>query len=197
MLALSHAKKRRGVSLVETSIVLAIVGVVLGAIWVAAASVREEQRDNDAVTQLQMVVHNITVLKQTQGVSFSGAFPLNITSSMISAGAIPRTFVNATATTTADTPWRPGLFVIFQIAAKKFRVSFYSPSFRGCVLLLLNATACTVGDAECPTAIVTSSGAYSLLPDASIGWKNMTPTAANTACNANSSNPSVEFDYVF
>jgi prepilin-type N-terminal cleavage/methylation domain-containing protein len=203
----SCAKSRRGLTLAEMAIAMAITGIVLGAIWGAMGSVHEEQNDNEAVIQLKTVAHNITVLKQTQQSVFTTPFPANITSAMINAGAIPSFYVNTDTPTTANTPWRSSEFVVKKLAAKSFRISYYFPTMRGCLMLLLNGTACTSGDIECPTAVYTNNAAFSLFPgtaanwssySAGFGWSNMTVDQATTACSLNTdASSSVEFDYTF
>lgn len=201
--------KRRGFSLVEMSIVLAIMGGVIATIWVVSSNVREEERENEAFTELQTIAHNITVLKQTQGPTayFTAPFGGNITDIMINAGAIPRTYVNPTNPARAVTPWTQGDLFIFPKLATSFRITFTSTSYRGCLALLLQGTACTAGDPECPTEIHTNGAIYTLMSNGGgnwlaynpiLGWKNMTPTQAEAACNANTpADSTVEFDYVF
>lgn len=46
----SEQSKRRGFSLVESAIVLGVVGLVLGGIWWAASAMRERQKINDLVS---------------------------------------------------------------------------------------------------------------------------------------------------
>ena len=45
--AMTARKKRRGFSLIEAAIVLGVVGLVIGGIWYAAASVQQSQRINE------------------------------------------------------------------------------------------------------------------------------------------------------
>lgn len=207
MLKKKGKKIRRGFSLVEMTIVLAIAGTVLATIWAVASSAREEQRINDAVIQLQTVANNIIVLKQTQQSTFPAPYtqPNNIlTGAMITAGAIPRSYANATNPARADAPWGPTNFWIYSVTAKRFRVSFYAIPYRACVSLLLQGTACQAGETGCPAQIYVHSAtnpADTLWPGAQ-GWKNMNPTTATNLCGLNAypgnyNTNSVEFDYAF
>jgi hypothetical protein len=51
--------KRRGFNLIDAAIVLALVGLVVGGIWVAAAHFSEEYKVNKTVQDLELIVKKI------------------------------------------------------------------------------------------------------------------------------------------
>ena len=57
-----QARMKRGFTLTEAAIVLGIVGLILGAIWVAASSVYSNMRVTTASKQLMTVVQNVRSL---------------------------------------------------------------------------------------------------------------------------------------
>ena len=205
MLHLSGKMKRGGYSLVETILVLGIAGLVLGAIWVASGGIGDKQKANDAFDQMQTVANNIITLKQAQRTTFP-AGDTDITPDMITAGAIPRSYLNPLVNTQVNSPWmQSGFFVTGK--NNTFRIIFVSPPFGVCVALLLRGVSCKAGDNGCPTAVSThtnvdllspGSGANWLSYTAALGWRNMTLAQANDACSANTPPPSaVTFNYAF
>lgn len=52
-------RNRKGFSLVEAAIVLGVVGLVIGGIWVAAATIRENRKIDDAVSGVHVISENI------------------------------------------------------------------------------------------------------------------------------------------
>lgn len=201
--------KRGGFTLTELIIVLAIIGLVTSTIWAVGGNTRHQQQISDAIEQLQTVALNVLTLKMAQGKNFTGTFPADITSNMIAAQAIPRAYVSIVNPAMADTPWMRQNFLVTQIAAKKFRISFNFPTLPICMGLVLAGTACEAGEKECPEAVLTrdASATYTWSPTssvnwssytASLGWKNMTVNQASTACSANTAaTSSIAFDYVF
>lgn len=85
--------QKRGFSLIEAAFVLAVVGAVIGAIWVSAAKFYEDYKVNKTVEDLALIVRNIQGLisnmdSETLG---NGNIP---TSSLISAGVFPEDWIN-------------------------------------------------------------------------------------------------------
>lgn len=59
---LASLKDARGITLVESAIVLAIVAFVVAAVWIVAAAVNENARQNKAAQQLQQIAQNVRQL---------------------------------------------------------------------------------------------------------------------------------------
>jgi type II secretory pathway pseudopilin PulG len=87
-----HQKPRRGFNLVESAIVLGVVGVVLGALWATASSFNESYKVNKTVEGISSIVRNIQNLIGYESSARIGSMQLNQT--LISAGAIPKDWVN-------------------------------------------------------------------------------------------------------
>src|SRR5271170_6840773 len=62
-----HEKEERGFTLTEIAIVLGIIGLILGAIWVAAAAVYTNMRTSKTTTELLDIVQNMRAMYATSG----------------------------------------------------------------------------------------------------------------------------------
>lgn len=94
----AEATRRRGFTLTEAAIVLGIVGLILGAIWVAAAAVYNNLRVQKANTAILTVAQTIRSMHATQtAVQAAGA------SDWIAAGIWPADWITTTTTTTTPT----------------------------------------------------------------------------------------------
>lgn len=223
----SGRKSRSGFTLMETAIVLGVAMVVISAIWWAASNAREATHSDAAYDEMSTIVQNVN--QMMMGQSFQ-----NITTQtnlMTAAGAIgpqvvPSSYVDAATPTTIDTPWSAKNFYLWALKdttpnSKKFRVSFYNVTLRGCMSLLQKATACQPGQVGCPTQVgtggmltpVAPSTANSCKPGftcpgeatavANVGWGVMSVVAQQALCAAPVNTytgaagvaNSVEFDY--
>ena len=61
-LNITHQAKRKGFSLIEAAIVLGVVGIVIGAIWVAASAVMENIKVNKTVEGIFTISRNVQSL---------------------------------------------------------------------------------------------------------------------------------------
>jgi len=108
---------RRGFTLAEMAIVLGVIGLILGAIWVAAAAVYANMRIEKAQQQILAIVQNIRALYPLSSAFGAAAAcgvncPQEVTAELASAGVFPRdmlpagvTVVNGNYATYPLNPW--------------------------------------------------------------------------------------------
>ena len=130
--------KKSGFSLIETAIVLGIVGLVIGGIWVAAAAVFTNQKYKDLLDGTTFIVD------QTQSLLPSSAYdrgPLSgvylyIQSGMrdtgIKMGLFPAHWVSGTA---VKSPFG-GVVYLFAVDSNKFQIQFFSSPRDICIKLV-------------------------------------------------------------
>ena len=82
--------KKRGFSLIEAAIVLAVVGLVIGGIWVAAAAMYETYKVNKTVEGIFTTARNIQNLISIRDAEAFGQTQVDITSTVRSANAFPK-----------------------------------------------------------------------------------------------------------
>lgn len=206
--------KRRGFTLTEIAIVLGVVGIIVGGIWAAADNVSETRKENDAVAELQTIVHNMYNLyggRSTPSCTPSGPNgSADITPCLLSAQVIPSAYADAVTAGTAINPWSGfgttyfsggGGVSVFGAQSgsvtgpAQFRVSFYDVSYGGCVALINQATSCQFGEAECPFHVITAyqngscyptpTGCSAAAPTTYGSWSIMTPAIVATLCGDN------------
>ncbi len=103
MLIRNHkANGSRGFTLTEAAIVLGIVGLILGAIWSAAAAVYRNQRVSQTSNQVIQIVNAVRALHATSAVVDA----TTTMATLINAGVIPRDMVNGV---TAQNLWGGGV----------------------------------------------------------------------------------------
>lgn len=95
-----HIDKKGGFNLIEIAIVMAVVGLIIGGIYVAAATVYKNVRESTTEDDLLQIVESVRNAYQSQGslgnVSNSGV-PLP---NLIAAGILPSDMVSSIADTT-------------------------------------------------------------------------------------------------
>ncbi|MDD3028730.1 MAG: type 4 pilus major pilin [Alphaproteobacteria bacterium] len=92
MRAINHrARGQKGFTLTEISIVLGIMGLILGAIWTAASGVYDKQRVSHATTAIMQIVQGIRGIYASSS-SLDADF--NVTN-LNNAGALPSDMVNS------------------------------------------------------------------------------------------------------
>ncbi len=132
-----QSSKRRGFSLVESAIVLAVVGLVLGGIWVAAASIVKTNRINDTAAAILSIARGASALFPTSnypttrniGGSTDG-FEGNVTNVLKQAGILPASFAISDSGLSAMSPM--GVIIQTQlgyddaIGGATFYISFWN-----------------------------------------------------------------------
>lgn len=101
----TRTRHNRGVSLVETAIVLGVMGIILAAIWVTVSAVKENIRQDEAARQVTTLVNNVRTFYMGLP-SISGDYS-GLTDDLIKRGVIPADMVRrpAVAPYKADHPW--------------------------------------------------------------------------------------------
>lgn len=191
----SYMKQRNtGFTLTEIAIVLAIVGIILGAIWVAAKSVLDASRTNQAIQDISTMATNMRSVfaAQTQFTISDDQ-----TSAMISAGVVPNNLLVSGGTSAKNSWGYPVRIYLSRPDARHFRISYYGTSFDVCFRIASNLA--NIGTSDAPTALTTFSGGYNIPIPNSGGTVGLTSAQIQTACNNNSAsgngNDSTEFDY--
>ena len=87
-------KKHRGFNLIEAAIVLGVVGLVIGGIWVAAASVIQNQRVNKTVAAFGQIYAGVRNLFKGQQIAVNTViYQIGMNTTIIDAGIVPADLV--------------------------------------------------------------------------------------------------------
>jgi prepilin-type N-terminal cleavage/methylation domain-containing protein len=207
MLLKRRKQNNRGFTLTELAVVLGVIGLILGAIWVAASSVSQNNATNLALQELQVVSQG--VISVMDGRSFQVS-PASVLQSMIASNVIPANFVIPPAVagnpSTATNPWSTAgggpngsSLDIYASTSRSFQVNFYDVPSYGCLNMLLQAVACAAGQSSCPTSVGSQANPGALTPDAVKGWSILTPSAIlnKGICTQTSGTNTVSVTYTF
>lgn len=125
-------QSRKGFTLTEAAIVLGIVGLILGAIWVAAAAVYNNLRVNRTNQQLLQIVQTVRSMHATQQTIDTAAS----TQAWIDAGVFPGDVLNAGKTATIN-QWNGALLVGGIGTGDSFQILFTNVPRAACVDMLV------------------------------------------------------------
>ena len=176
-------KEEQGFTLTEIAIVLGIIGLILGAIWVAAAAVYTNMRTSKTTTELLDVVQNVRKMYATSGTVDPGADMTTFgvqagkTLTYIQGGVFPADTLNAAATAVQD-PWngyiavRSGTAIV---AGDSFQVAFDAVPTQACI----NVITSTTGVGRDPGLIGVSTAAAGALP--ALTYNTAMPVLASTS----------------
>lgn len=193
-MAFCTQKQSRGFTLTELAIVLAIVGIVLGAIWVAAAQVFAANKANQATQDITTIVANIrSTFLSANSFSSSG----DQTTAMVTAGILPSDLLTGVPASPVKNAWNGAVKVTFNPSsnARVFRVSFLNTPADACFRIASQLA--NIGTSDAPINLITNGGTVTAIPNlppANVGLSSQT---ISTLCNANtgSASASTEFDY--
>jgi prepilin-type N-terminal cleavage/methylation domain-containing protein len=139
-------QRKKGFTLTEIAIVLGIMGLVLGAIWVAASGVYSNQKVTKANTELMAVVQGIRSLYATQN-QVAAAAGTDLTTALIRSGVFPSDTLSTgnpqTAVAPGQAPWTNGTIWVYSStvanAGDAFQVQFNGIPQTACINLLTAA----------------------------------------------------------
>jgi len=183
-----HETPKRGFTLTEIAIVLGIIGLILGAIWVAAAAVYNNLRVSKANTAILQIAQGVRSLYATSNnVGAAG----DLTAQMVNAGVIPSDLINGAA---ANSVWPGGLTAVSSVAALDtgFTVKMTNVPRAACISLLTTVGGTnrdqgltSVGATGASAPIVAlGAGAAAALPLLNTQVAVITPVIATAACTA-------------
>jgi prepilin-type N-terminal cleavage/methylation domain-containing protein len=180
-----------GFTLTEIAIVLGIIGLILGAIWVAAAAVYTNMRTSKTTTEMLSIVQNVRAMYATSGVvdptaDMSG-FQIQSGTALtyIQAGIFPTDTLNGVGTnaTSAQDPW--GGYINIEAAQNQipndsFQVSFDQVPQQACISIITGST----GTGKDPGLIGVATAAVGTVPTAvsNTPLPVLASTAQNTHC---------------
>ncbi len=175
-------KHRRGFTLTEIAIVLGIIGLILGAIWIAASGVSSANQTRQATAEVTQILTNYRKLYATHGVDM--ADNTDVTCLGITAGFFPPEMVPSGATCTASasgttsyagdelkTPWSEALIrVQVEQSTQRIIISFRS----------MNQTHCNnFGDAMISSPEIVTIGTLTPPTTPQAVAKTLCPLASN------------------
>jgi len=139
-------KNKKGFTLTEIAIVLGIIGLILGAIWVAASTVYINMKVSKALTEVAQINQAIRTLYQNQPLTDS-APGLDETPALIAAKIFPSDMISPDNTTVLA-PWAGSTLTVLSAQgnveyasnAPDFVLNFVNLPKSACIALLMAAT---------------------------------------------------------
>ncbi len=191
-------RKVQGFTLTEIAIVLGIIGLILGAIWVAASGVYSSQRTADSNKDLLTVTQAIRALYATQ-TQVDTANGTDETTALIRSGVFPTDMLNtgnAATATTVKASWSGSTVKVFSAQAAStgdsFEVMFVGVPQQACINLLTASTGTSRDQGMIHAQGRTSVGTYLATPGTLVTTYNV--ASATTSCASTTSNDVI---YIF
>ncbi len=138
----------RGFTLTELAIVLGIIGLILGAIWVAASAVYGNMRVSRATTELLVVAQAVRSAFASSNTTGSGG-GVDMTPSMIRAGVFPTNALDTglpSTATMAVAPWAQSRINVYSatspggVAGDSYQIAFGAIPQSACISLVTSNT---------------------------------------------------------
>ena len=111
------APKKTGFNLIEAAVVLAVVGLVIGGIWYAAASVQQSQRINNTAAGILQIATGARRLFSHSDYPTTNGASTYVASTVHAAGLVPGDFTNVSGVITSPMGSRISLHLSCWIAA--------------------------------------------------------------------------------
>jgi prepilin-type N-terminal cleavage/methylation domain-containing protein len=183
--------KKRGFTLTEIAIVLGIIGLILGAIWVAAAAVYNNLRVSKATTELLTIAQGARALYATSSTTGDAA-GVDETNVWIKGGIFPADTINGA---TANGPWNSSTItadsetINASTPGDGFGIQFSGVPQSACIALLVGNTGSGrdngLWNATASAAAVAAGTAYGTATATAFP---ITPTTALASCKSATSN---------
>jgi prepilin-type N-terminal cleavage/methylation domain-containing protein len=193
----TSTRRRRGFTLTEIAIVLGIMGLILGAIWVAASSVYTNMRVSTTTRDVISMSQGIRNLYANQGVMDGGLAGPPYTS-LINTGVVPNditttagSLVDAWGGTVTFTP-----ATTISTAGDSFVIDLAGVPESGCVGLLTDSSTKSTGSGITGLAAGTTLYSKGLADVGSTTSYTATTAVGSTACGAGAG-ASVHVGYLF
>lgn len=196
---LESKKNKRGFTLTEIAIVLGIIGLILGAIWVAAAAVYTNMRISKSQQHLLAITQAIRSLYSTSVVTGEAA-DTDITAKLIPAGVFPSDLLaSGSASTAVSSAWAGANISVYSVKetadGDAFAVGFIGIPSAGCINILISAS----GSGRDP-GLLKVAGKNAALADLKDGTvaaayqsPPMTVTQASSACGTGTASAVFKF----
>ncbi len=190
-------KSRKGFNLIEAAIVLAIIGLVIGGIWVAAAAANENQRLNKATADIEIAVKNIqNLISISDSITLGDSYNLNATTR--DAGVYPEDWINGTSITH---PFGGSVSIVNYTsagAAPRFDFVLFSVPMAPCIKLVvkISAMGAMAGSNGTGSSSRAGLGYMSVnYPSWMTGTFPVSIATATAACTTNSNKVALTFGY--
>ena len=170
----SEQSKRHGFSLVESAIVLAVVGLVLGGIWIASAAMHENYKVNKTVDGLVFIIQNtqkIISVRDSEALGFYG-----LTNTLIAAGAFPKDWVQGN---TVKDLFNDDIGVVNYTGPARFDLYMNGVPRSACIKIVVKVTslAADTGTSTIVGSVAINSSSIEFSANASVS-----PDAAAASC---------------
>ena len=158
----------KGFTLTELAIVFGVMGLILGAVWVAGNNARDNRKVSLAVNEIITIVHNIREMYAERS-SFSG-LPVDseVSGLLMNAGVFPAEMINTSTGSPVINPWGGGtlLWVNHGGINNSFWVSMYNLTRRGCtdIATALGTNGAVVGLLDVESWFSTTNGSGQSVP---------------------------------
>lgn len=135
------ARKKRGFNLIEAAVVLLVVGLVIGGIWYAAASVQQSQRINNTAAGIIQIAQGARRLFSHNDYPIVASTNVDVSATAAAGGLLPSDFKFLSGFITSPMGAKIWLRLScwgapLSSSCPMFNVSLYTPSSSDCVQLI-------------------------------------------------------------
>ncbi len=186
--------RKRGFNLIESAIVLGVVGLVIGGIWVASSAMIENHKVNKTVADIQLIVKStqnlVSISDAILTVAQNGGVSTHIESTLLDASAFPADWIKGSQ---RYNPFGGNVTVIIpsgstSVSKPRFEIWLYSIPKAACIKLVAKLSGIAAMAGEVGTGGFNESAFRSTLGEIVVypsGWWTTTfPTSLATAATA-------------